>query len=126
MHHRKYNRGWDCCLLLCKLVHVIVDVVAASTKDFAASMDVVVACMEYVVPNYTVAVKDVAFGTMSEVGTVAVDNVTVAVQLVVDIATATVVVGVIVVVVVVVAIVEGTTTPFRHLRYSTRTDSLLY
>ena len=116
-------------MLLCKLVHVIVDVVAASTKDFAASMDVVVACMEYVVPNYTVAVKDVAFGTMSEVGTVAVDNVTVAVQLVVDIATATVVVGVIVVVVVVVvvvAIVEGTTTPFRHLRYSTRTDSLLY
>ena len=115
-------------MLLCKLVHVIVDVVAASTKDFAASMDVVVACREYVVPNYTVAVKDVAFGTMSEVGTVAVDNVTVAVQLVVDIATATVVVGVIVVVVVVVVVasVEGTTTPFRHLRYSTRTDSLLY
>ena len=112
-------------MLLCKLVHVIVDVVAASTKDFAASMDVVVACMEYVVSNYTVAVKDVAFDTMSEVGTVAVDNVIVAVpvQLGVDIATATVVVGVIVVVV---ASVEGTTTPFRHWRYSTRTDSLLY
>ena len=105
---------------------MIVDVVAASTKDFAASMDVVVACMEYVVSNYTVAVKDVAFDTMSEVGTVAVDNVIVAVpvQLGVDIATAAVVVGVIVVVVV--ASVEGTTTLFRHWRYSTRTDSLLY